>query len=146
MISMMHENTEPVSVGAKDYLHNDDTDLKSIYFENETPIGLIKTIKEPTTMQQFKLDAPRKKLVIGLRILDDHIQKDLSVKSKDMVEEFKAAGIWERSSQANDQVYYNRDFIDKWLENKWVKRHPDMHKKLIITDFGHFVIDTFYLS
>lgn len=146
MISMMHDNTEPVSVGAKDYLHNEDEDLKAVYFDGDTPVGLIKSTREPKTVPQFRLDAPKKRLVIGLRILDRRIEKGESVLSKDVVKEFKDSGIWERSAESNDQVYYNRDFIDKWLELKWVQRHPDMHKKLIVTDFGRFVIDTFYLE
>lgn len=146
MISMMHENTEPVSVGSAEYLHKDVNELKAIYFDGETPVGLIRSTKEPKTIQQFKLDAPKRRLVIGLRILDRRINNDESVLSKDLVKEFKDVGIWERSAESNDQVYYNRDFIDKWLDLGWVKRHPEMHKKLIVTDFGRFVINTFYLE
>lgn len=146
MISMMHDNTEPVSVGAKDYLHNDDDDLRSVYFDGDIPVGLIKSIREPKTIPQFKLDAPKRRLVVGLRILNRRISNGESVLSKDVVKEFKETGIWERSSESNDQVYYNRDFIDKWLELSWVKRHPDMHKKLIVTKFGKFVLDTFYID
>jgi len=145
IISMMHENTEPVSVGAGEYLHQDADDLRSIYYDGSTPVGLIKTIREPHIVQQFNISAPNRRLVIGLRILDRHIKDGLPLTSKAMVAEFKESGIWERSSEANDQVYYNRDFIDKWIASKWVKRDPEMHKKLIITEFGHFVIKTFYL-
>ena len=121
IISMMHENTEPVSVGAGEYLHKKEEDLRSIYYENNVPVGLIKTIREPRVVQQFTLSAPSKRLVIGLRILNKRINNELPLTSKAIVAEFKQNGIWERDPSANDQVYYNRDFIDKWLQQKWVE-------------------------
>lgn len=70
-----------------------------------------------------------------------------------MVDALKDAGIWYRdiepkdgdkaSARQTEAVYYQRDFIYKWLKNGWIAK-SDRNGKYVVTELGRRVLDTFY--
>ena len=66
------------------------------------------------------------------------------------------AGLWYRDTESGDPdrkstqrqteaVYYQRDFITKWVRNGWVRK-DDLRNKYVLTDDGVNVVNTFYLD
>ena len=151
--SMMVPGTIPFSVGTKEYTVDADG-IRKNYFIGGKPVGLTKTTYDPRQLPSYSIQIPEERLVRGLRLLDERNRDRLSVTSGKMIAALKDAGIWYRNTENSDPnrkstqrqteaVYYQRDFIWKWLEKGWVQK-DDLNSKYILTDEGRNIIATFY--
>ncbi len=151
--SMMVPGTIPFSVGTKEYTV-DAEGIRKNYFIGDKPVGLTKTTYDPRQLPSYSIQIPEETLVRGLRILDERNSSRESVTSGKMIAALKKAGIWYRDTETSDPdrkstqrqteaVYYQRDFIWKWLEKGWVQK-DDLNSKYILTNEGRNIIATFY--
>lgn len=151
--SMMVPGTIPFSVGTKEYTV-DAEGIERNYFINGKPVGLTKTTYDPRQLPSYSIQIPEEHLVRGLRILDQRNGKKLSVTSGRMIEALKKDGLWYRDTEHGDPnkksnqrqteaVYYQRDFIAKWLKNGWVAK-DDLNARYVLTKEGRNIIETFY--
>lgn len=151
--SMMVPGTIPFSVNTKEYTVSTDR-IRDVYFVDDQPVGMTKTTYPPRTMPIYAINIPEEHLVRGLRILGHRNEAKLSVTSGRMVEALKEAGLWYRDTESDDPdrkanqrqteaVYYQRDFISKWLKNGWIVK-DDLRNRYVLTESGTTVIGTFY--
>lgn len=151
--SMMVPGTIPFSVNTKEYTVSTDR-IRDVYFVDDQPVGMTKTTYPPRTMPIYAINIPEEHLVRGLRILGHRNEAKLSVTSGKMVEALKEAGLWYRDTESDDPdrkanqrqteaVYYQRDFISKWLKNGWIVK-DDLRNRYVLTESGTTVIGTFY--
>ena len=151
--SMMVPGTIPFSVNTKEYTVSTDR-IRDVYFVDDQPVGMTKTTYPPRTMPIYAINIPEEHLVRGLRILGHRNEAKLSVTSGRMVEALKEAGLWYRDTGSDDPdrkanqrqteaVYYQRDFISKWLKNGWIVK-DDLRNRYVLTESGTTVIGTFY--
>ena len=151
--SMMVPGTIPFSVGTKEYTV-DAEGIRQNYFIGGKPVGLTKTTYDPRQLPSYSIQIPEERLVRGLRVLDDRNGKRQPVTSGKMIAALKEEGIWYRDTENGDPnrkssqrqteaVYYQRDFIGKWLSNGWVEK-DDLNSKYVLTNEGKNIISTFY--
>lgn len=141
--SVVHENVTIFSTA--EIKSNIPIDIiNKLYRKNGVPEGCSSKIQEPTAIHTFKTDAPSKPLVLGLRLLDDQITAGKPLMAKDMIALFIEKGIWMRERPStNDNVFYLRDFVDKWVENGWVVK-GQLRNQYRITEKGRMILDTYY--
>lgn len=150
--AMMIPGTIPFSVGTKEYTV-DAEGIRKNYFIDNKPVGLTKTTYNPKSLPSYSIQIPEEHLVRGLRILAQRNSDRLSVTSGNMVAALKEEGLWYRDTDSMlykkeaqrqiEAVYYQRDFINKWLDYDWIQK-DDLTRKYILTPEGHTIIDTFY--
>ena len=153
--AMMVPGTIPFSVNTKEYTVSNDR-IEDIYFVDGEPVGLTKSTYPPRAVPVYQIQIPEEHLVRGLRVLDSRSRAKLSITSGGMVPALKEAGVWYRDTDTDDPVkkenqkqteavYYQRDFISKWLKNGWIRK-DDLVSKYVLTEDGLNVISTFYLE
>ena len=153
--SMMVPGTIPFSVGTQEYTVPTER-IKDVYFVDGEPVGLTKSTYPPRAVPVYSIQIPEEHLVRGLRVLDRRSRAKQSITSGGMIPALKEAGIWYRDTETDDPVrkenqkqteavYYQRDFISKWVRNGWIRK-DDLVNKYVLTDEGHNVINTFYLE
>ena len=151
--SMMVPGTIPFSVGTKEYTV-DTEGIRENYFIEGKPVGLTKSTYDPRQLPSYSIQIPEERLVRGLRLLDQRNEKKLSVTSGKMIAALKEAEIWYRDTESSDPnrkstqrqteaVYYQRDFIWKWLEKGWVRK-DELNSRYVLTNEGRNIIATFY--
>lgn len=156
--SMMVPGTIPFTVNTKDYTIEKDRIKKLYYDEDMKPIGLAKSTKPPEQMSCYAINIPDEHLVRGLRILSERNKSNESVSASKMIKELDSNSLWLRGECTVDKerrrhsdksrseaVYYQRDFINKWIEKGWVKKN-DLKKRYEVTEAGERILDTFYTS
>lgn len=146
--AMMSENVLPFSVNSKEYSISSEEEIRSAYYSNGRPVGLTVSTYEPRAMPKYTIEKPPEHLVRALRVLNDLNEGRCRTKSTNIVPILREKGIWFRegggsSGKQSDAVNYHRDFVSKWLANGWVEK-DDLRKRLILTDEGRNVIETFY--
>lgn len=153
--SMMVPGTIPFSVGSQSYTVKTE-DIKKTYFVDDKPVGLTASTYEPRTLPSYTIDLPEEYLVRGLRILDEKNGRRESTTSGMMIQAIKEKGQWIRDTDTDDPdkkakqrqteaVYYQRDFITKWVKNGWVVKE-ELRNKYVLTPEGKNIIDTFYTN
>ncbi|MBE6527729.1 MAG: hypothetical protein E7Z64_00955 [Thermoplasmata archaeon] len=151
--AMMVPGTVPFSVGTKEYTV-DAEGVKRNYYIDSKPVGLTKTTFDPRSLPSYSIQIPEEHLVRGLRILDQRNAAKQSVTSGKMVAALKEAKLWYRdtdsvsserktSQRQTEAVYYQRDFINKWLENGWIRK-DDLTGRYVVTYAGRNITSTFY--
>ena len=86
---------------------------------------------------------PEKYLVLGLRVLKE-CSKDGTPMAKEIISRLIEEGIWLRDEPSpNDNVFYLRDFVEKWIKNGWVEK-GQLRNRYRITDKGNMILKTFY--
>lgn len=151
--AMMVPGTVVFSVGTKEYTVSGER-IKEAYFIDGKPVGLTKETYDPRILSSYSIQMPEEHLVRGLRILSDRIDRNLPVTSGKMIEALKSGGVWYRepssgspdrksSQRQTEAVYYQRDFINKWLRNGWIVK-DELRNKYVLTEDGLSTIRTFY--
>ena len=151
--SMMVPGTIPFSVGSKEYTVDRDR-IEDTYFIDGKPVGLTKVTYDPRTLPSYRIDIPDRHLVRGLMVLNSRNERGESTTSGNMIESLYRKGIWFRNTATNnpdrkstqrqtEAVYYQRDFINKWLANGWIVKE-ELRNRYILTPEGRNIIDTFY--
>lgn len=150
--SMMVPGTIPFSVGTREYTVPTER-IPDIYYVDGKPVGLTMSTFDPRTLPRYHIDMPEEHLVRGLRILSERNGRNLSVTSGSMVAALKDAGLWYRDTERDNKdsqrqteaVYYQRDFISKWVKSGWAEK-DDRHGRYVLTDEGLNIIGTFYVD
>ena len=148
--SMMSPGTIAFSVGTKEYMIDDDTTMKEMYYDEGKPVGLTRSTYDPKVLPSYTIEKPPEYLVRGLRILYERGEERLSTNSTAMVKELREKGLWIRdepgekvSRKQSDAVNYHRDYIQKWAGSEWIEK-DDVRRKYHLTEKGKNIIDTFY--
>lgn len=145
IVSMMFEKAICFAIRTKEYTVKIDQ-IPSIYYENDKPIGLTKSVYTPSIVPKITIPLPDEKLVKGLWI---YINSNM--RAGTVIQKMKEEGIWIRDSNDStnvekyDSVYYHRDFISKWIEEGWVTKDK-YRNRYNITDKGRRILDIFYIS
>lgn len=125
--------------------------LRDIYYDEDgNPVGMTKTVRGEEEMPAFTIEMPPEYLVRGLRVyknmLDDVGEPD-KVKSTAMVDKMRKAGCWTRkeggniaNARTNNSVYYQRMYVDRWLDMGWVERVGGRRSGYVLTDSGRVAI------
>ena len=151
--AMMVPGTIPFSVGTKDYTVNMD-EIRKTYYIDDKPVGLTKTTYDPRSLPSYSIQIPEEHLVRGLRVLDERNSKRQSTTSANMVAALKEKELWYRDTDSAytarktnqrqaEAVYYQRDFINKWLDYGWITK-DDLTGKYVVTTEGRNITNTFY--
>ena len=152
--SMMVPETIPFSVGTSEYTIPTER-IPDIYYIDGEPVGLTKSTFDPRTLPSYSIDMPEEHLVRGLRILDEMNKEGKKTTSGKVITRLKDKNVWYRDTETSDPnkkstqrqteaVYYQRDFINKWLKNEWIEK-DELRGSYILTEKGRIVIDTFYV-
>ncbi len=153
--AMMVPGTIPFSVGTREYTVSQEM-IPEIYYIDGKPVGLTKSTFDPRTLPSYVIEMPEEHLVRGLRILESRNSQNLSVTSGKMVAALKEAHLWYRDTESRGEkgsstqrqteaVYYQRDFISKWVESGWAEK-DQRRGRYILTDEGRNIIGTFYVE
>ena len=144
MSAMMHDNAHIFSV--KDLETNiDERIIKKTCYTKGVPTGTATKVTEPDVITVYPAEPPEEYLVLALRLLDDSMSKGENLMAKNMIVRIKEMGLWLRDGDSpNDNVFYLRDFVDKWIEKGWVTK-GQMRNRYNITEMGRLVLDTFYI-
>jgi len=143
--SMMMKGVIPFNVSTEKYQVPVEK-VRDVYYENGRPVGLSKTTKEPNVFSTYAIQKPDEKLVIGLGILSEQIPKK-QVSAPVMIPLLNAKGLMDITKTDTgkpDQkctMNYQRNFVDRWLENGWVERISK--RELKITKEGQTILDVF---
>jgi hypothetical protein len=149
--SMMTPHAIPFSVSTKEYSIPDE-DLRNIYYGNSVPVGLSLSTNEPKALPRYRIDIPEEHLVKGLRVLNNKSKNDEPASGTIVIDTMKELNIWYRKEKPADNdnerkryeaVCYQRDFVDKWKEKRWVAKDKKT-KKYYVTEEGTVILDTFY--
>ena len=125
--------------------------VKELYYENGKPVGLTKYAREPREIPMFKVYAPDKGLVKGLRAFGTF---DKPVTANKVIDTLMDKGILTEADGTSDNkknktqantMRYRRKFLDKWVEEGWAYK-PEGSNRYALTEDGQMVIDTFYLD
>ena len=153
--SMMKRGVIAFTVSADEFMVRGDR-LREVFFENNLPVGMTKSVKEPTMLPQYKIEMPPKPLISGLNILSERIREKKSIKANDMVKALKENGLWyheltipsenrRQDSSRTEAVYYNRNFVKKWMDKGWIMKN-DLTRKHELTESGRLILRTFHLE
>jgi hypothetical protein len=139
--SMMMPDTIPFSVSSNFLIDN----VRDIFYKDGRPVGLTESIKEYNPLPKYTIPIPDRTLVLGLRVLNDLNKNKPLPRGPDIIKVLKDKGLWRRDSDKaeSEAVYYRRDYVDKWLSNKWVE-YDDFKKRYFLTKEGEMIINTFY--
>lgn len=138
----------PFSVGTKEYTVPNEK-IEEMYYSEGKPVGLTKTAREPVSIPVYPIEKPDVRLVSGLRVLNEKIEKNRSTSSSKMVGALAEKDLWKKrpvregGKNNNDAVHYYRDFAKRWLDEKWIEKGDDGY---ILTEKGRTIIGTFYLD
>ena len=124
--------------------------IRSVYYENGTPVGLTKTTREPSAVSAYPIASPPEDKVLALKILKDQIQVNDTCAAT-MMALLRDAGIMEPyETRDNDKpqqkavMKYQRNFVDYWINNGWVEKVSK--RKSVVTQLGEDVLNVFYES
>ena len=152
--SMMKPNIIPFSVETKEYTVGYDR-LKIAHYEGDVPVGLTKTTGEIHPIQKFEIIPPDIILVSALRIYSKRPSKKEGYALM-MIPLLREKGFWTRDESEDgkktpeqiknsNKVYYQRNYIDRWKEKGWIKKH-ELKKRYELTEEGKIILETFYVD
>ncbi len=152
LASMMVAGVKPVAVGVETYLIPNER-IMEVYFENGHPVGLAKSVYEPTELPTYPIDMPPADLVQALRILRTKLESKLITSYPNMIKALKETKAWtyeglnvdEKITQA-EKMFYSRHYIESWLNRGWVEKEKGKRGKMKLTIAGENVCDIFHLE
>ncbi len=153
MVSMMYENVVPFTVKTRKYTISEER-LRECYYSDEgKPIGMAESVFNPTAIPKIKVPRPERSLVLSLRVVSDIIRENNRARASKMIFELKKQGLWLRKFDANDMnektcprndlTYFHRDFMDKWIEKKWMVK-DEFQNTYRLTEEGKRILGIFY--
>ena len=93
--SMMNPMTIPFSVNTEHYMVENYDDVRNAYYnEDGVPVGLARTVFEPSLVPKYHMPMPDKNLIMGLKLLDMLNNSKRSVKGPDVIRSLKEKGLW----------------------------------------------------
>ena len=143
IVSMMFPNAVPFAVRTTEYTVKQNM-IKKMYFDNERPVGLAKSVSDPTTISKIKIKMPDERLVLALKVY-----ASCNGCAKEVIQLLKETHLWIRDKPSSqnqekyDSVYYHRDFVSRWIEEGWVLKDAYLNR-YNLTDEGRRVLNTYY--
>lgn len=144
--SMMMDDITAFTISAREFSVPMDR-IREIYYENGRPVGMAKTCNVPRKLSTYTIERPDEKQVLALGILRDRMAMKEPTAASYMIPALDKAGIMEytsddgRKPDQKSTMYYQRNFIDRWLNNGWVERTSKRGMK--ITEKGINILDVF---
>ncbi len=146
--SMMIEGIKPFTVGTNEFWVPENK-IKEIFFDEDRPVGLTKSIREPKPLQPFKIAPPPEYLVKSLKIYQELIQNKKLTSKTGLIAKFKDGGCWERVQRKEnvrdirqtERVHLSRHYFHEWLNRDWVIKSKD--GKYSVTSSGETIIEIF---
>ena len=145
--SMMMDNIMPFNVSTDEYQVPRDKIKDVFYDKNGCPVGMTKTTKEPNLFSTYAIQKPDEKLVKGLAILSDQMRVK-RISAPIMIPLLANKGLMEYTTEpGNDKpdqkstMSYQRNFVDRWIEKKWVVRTSK--REMALTNEGRTILEVF---
>ena len=142
MCAMLHDNVSIFSVRSIS-TNLDEKNLRAVLYKDGIPTGVATEVSQPEVIQTYDAEPPERHLVLGLRILVECSENGPPM-AKDVISRLITEGVWLRDEPSpNDNVFYLRDFVDKWIDKGWVEK-GQLRNRYSLTNKGKMVLDTFY--
>lgn len=144
IVSMMYPKSIPFTVSTKEYTV-DLENVKKLYYDGDRPVGLSRSVTDPSPMVKISIPHLDEILVRGLRAY-----VNCNCKTREAISLIKSEGLWlrgesksEEYSKQYDVVWFHRDFVQKWINLGWVER--DEHRRRFnLTDDGRWILRTYF--
>jgi hypothetical protein len=146
--SMMIEGIKSFTVGTGEYWVPENK-IKEVFFDEDRPVGLTKSVREPKPLQPFKIAPPPEYLIKSLKIYQELIQNKKLTSKTELITKFKIGGCWERGQRKvnvrdikqTERVHLSRHYFREWLNRGWVTRSKN--GRFSITSSGDTIIEIF---
>lgn len=147
---MYHDQTIPFTVSSTEYAVSGDM-VKQVYYRDGVPVGQTLQCKDPMALSTYRIDKPDRDKVLALGIMKEQIEKGDSCAAR-MMQILNEKGLFDDYStkeynnkpEQKDIMKYQRNYIDFWLENRWVEKQSK--RKYRITELGEEVLSIFEKS
>jgi len=144
LIACMMEGGIPFDVKTKEYM----IDYKE-YYEDEKPVGLTKTVKNPVRLPAFELKVPQEYLVKGLMVWKRVFDRKGSMSHTNIIQKLAHHNLMDNvyEDKARNKVSqsaimrYQRNFLGRWQKEGWVEKKGRGH--YAITPWGETILDIF---
>ena len=142
MVASMMEEGKPFFSGTKKY-----TVSEKAYYDGGTPIGMSKEAYNPWELPTFSIKRPDERQVKGLAVWKEILDKGGLMTDTRIIKALEGAGLMKDIFDDRDRVtqkakmQYRRQFLDKWIEKKWVK--SEGRGKYDITEYGEVAVGVF---
>lgn len=157
--SMMFKNVEVFSVPTDEFMI--DVAEKHYHDENNKFVGLAKSVRDPTPINEFSIQKPDKRTILSLRVYVNEKFPSATrmidaLKNHTCIEGGTTLNLWdwdaipdEAGSSAerklsNEKMKFQRQFIDRWMNDGLIRRVGRGDYKL--EPHGKFAIDTYYTN
>ena len=117
--------------------------VREVYYENGVPIGQARTVREPKALSSYRIEKPDRDKVLALSVMKDQIKNGDSCAAS-MMRMFLKDYVDRMKPEQKDIMRYQRNYIDFWLENRWVEKQSK--RKYRITELGEEVLSIFEKS
>ncbi len=125
--------------------------VRDVYYENGVPIGQARTVREPKALSSYRIEKPDRDKVLALSVMKDQIKNGDSCAAS-MMRILHEKGLFDdydvreynNKPEQKDIMRYQRNYIDFWLENRWVEKQSK--RKYRITELGEEVLSIFEKS
>ncbi len=147
---MYHDQTIPFTVSTEEYTVSGDK-VREVYFRDGVPVGQALHCHDPKALSTYRIDKPDRDKVLALGVMRDQIEKGDSCAAK-MMQILNEKGLFEDYSrkeynnkpEQKDIMRYQRNYIDFWLDNRWVEKQSK--RKYRVTELGEEVLSIFEKS
>ncbi len=147
---MYHDQTIPFTVSTEEYTVSEDR-VREVYFRDGVPVGQALHCHDPKALSTYRIDKPDRDKVLALGVMRDQIEKGDSCAAK-MMQILNEKGLFDDYSrkeynnkpEQKDIMKYQRNYIDFWLDNKWVEKQSK--RKYRVTELGEEVLSIFEKS
>ncbi len=144
---MFHDQTIPFTVSSNEYSVSGDL-IRQVYFRDGVPVGQALSCKPPMALSTYRIDRPDREKVLALGVMKEQIDKGDSCAAK-MMQVLNEKGLFDDYSkkeynnkpEQKDIMKYQRNYIDFWLENRWVEKQSK--RKYRITELGEEILSIF---
>ena len=150
LASMMVPGVRPVAVGVEKYFV-DAEKARDVYFENDRPVGMAKSVFEPTELPTYPIDMPPVDLVRGLRILKNKLESKHLTSYPKMIAALKEMNAWtyeglsgEGKVTQSEKMFYLRHYVEGWLNRGWALKEKGRRGRIRLTVAGENVCDIFH--
>jgi len=147
LIACMMKGGNPFYAPTKNYSVKYD-EIEDVYFEDGEPVGLAEEVEDPEEILCFNLSNPDENLVRGLKIWKREKEKRGLMTYSTIIEKFNQEGLMEdiyeedrRKVSQSSIMEYRRNYLDKWIENGWLKKLD--RGKYELTEDGKRILEVF---
>ncbi len=147
---MYHEQTIPFTVSTEEYTVPEEK-AREIYYRDGVPVGQALHCYDPKALSTYRIEKPERDKVLALGVMKEQIEKGDSCAAR-MMQILNEKGLFDdyakkdynNKPEQKDIMKYQRNYIDFWLENRWVEKQSK--RKYRVTELGEEVLSIFEKS